>query len=153
MCLGLHVCQTLLISGKITKQADHREIHQQTMSVWGNRFQINHTSNGVKMVWEYKDFFGWKRWYKWEVRGKRQKERQSTNRRDLRSQGTSIERCGRYRWGRKRKREWGKRNKEASSVSARRLNADFKAGPRSTPIVNFPPCLLELPLTRRWTDK
>lgn len=59
--LRLHVCQTLLIWGKITKQADHRRIHQQTMSVWGNRFQINHTSNAAQMVWENKDsfFFFW----------------------------------------------------------------------------------------------
>lgn len=55
--LRLHVCQTLLIWGKITKQADHRRIHQQTMSVWGNRFQINHTSNAAQMVWENKDSF------------------------------------------------------------------------------------------------
>lgn len=118
--LRLCVCQTLLIWGKTTKQADHRRIHQQTRSVWGNRFQINHTSNAVKVVWEYTDFFGW---YKWEVREKRRSERPRTNQRDLRLRRASIERCDRYRWGgagRHRGEE------ERPSAVARRLNADFK---------------------------
>lgn len=104
----------LLIWGNITKQADHRQIHQQTMSVWANRFQMNHTSNAVKMVWEYKDSFGRERRYKWEVR-------RSTNQRDLRLQGTSIERCDRTN-----EEEREKERKRKHQVY-RHLNADFKA--------------------------
>ena len=97
-------------------------------------------------------------WYKWEVRAERRKERQAHIRRALRLQGTAMERCDRYRWGGMRKREkaggggW-RRETRKLGVSARRLNADFNAGPRSTHIVNFPPCLLELSLTRRRTDQ
>lgn len=66
----------------------------------------------------------------------------------------SIERLDHHSGGgRGRKGDLGQRNKETSGVSALRLNADFKAGSLSTPMVNFPPCLLELPLTRQWMDK
>lgn len=118
---------------------------------WGNRFQINQTSNGVKVVWEYKDFFFWFFLYGCErVIGTNEKWGR------IHTESFTFTR-GRYRkvWslqmrGNEKKRAGGGGCGEKQA--ARRLNADFNAGPRSTPIVNFPPCLLELSLTRRWTD-
>lgn len=131
--------------GKTTTQADHTHIHQQTASVPTNRFQINHTSKSVKMVWEYKGFLRREQWNKWGVRGKRRRDRRSQIREIYLYKGPS--------WEGVIATEAETESEETRRARARRLNADFRVELLATPTVNFPPCLLELPLTRRWTDK